>query len=100
MFFTLEQIMLESWRVHCAATDPAAEPPTSLPVAGLTAVGMFASAASQTITYPLNLVRTRLQTQGVNGRPVEYRGMIDCVASIVRRDGPRGLFVGLVPNLL
>jgi solute carrier family 25 phosphate transporter 23/24/25/41 len=62
--------------------------------------GSVASVLAQTVTYPLNLVRTRLQTQGVNGRPVQYYGMIHCFSSILSQDGPQGLFRGLTANYM
>ena len=31
---------------------------------------------------------------------VEYRGVRDCVAETLRRDGWRGLYRGIVPNLI
>lgn len=71
-----------------------------LPMVYLTGTGFVASVFSQVVTYPLNLARTKLQTQGVNGRPVEYSGLADCLSSVVRRHGCRGLFVGLLPNML
>jgi solute carrier family 25 phosphate transporter 23/24/25/41 len=59
-----------------------------------------ASLFSQVVTYPLNLARTRLQTQGVNGRPRLYDGLWHCLTTVVRCEGPGGLFVGLLPNML
>lgn len=64
------------------------------------ALGGIASVAAQTVTYPLNVVRTRLQTQGVNGRPIIYSGMVDCARSIIVNDGVQGLFRGLMANYL
>eukprot|EP00906_Rhabdomonas_costata_P033413 RCo047099 len=49
-------------------------------------------------SYPFNLVRTKLQMQGVNGRPILYRGMLDCIRLTLRYEGARGLYRGLVPN--
>lgn len=63
-------------------------------------VGTFASIVAQTATYPLNVVRTRLQTQGVNNRPRIYNGMLDCFRHIVKKDGVQGLFRGLLANYL
>eukprot|EP00758_Cryptobia_borreli_P002579 Tbor_TRINITY_DN3134_c0_g1::TRINITY_DN3134_c0_g1_i1::g.14758::m.14758 len=63
-------------------------------------IGSLASTVAQTATYPLNVVRTRLQTQGVGNRPMLYSGMIDCFAHIVKKDGARGLFRGLTANYL
>lgn len=63
-------------------------------------VGMFASIIAQTVSYPLNVVRTRLQTQGSNGRQRKYNGMIDCVGKMVRNKGVASLFSGLTANYL
>lgn len=62
------------------------------------ATGMLSSLAAQSLTYPISLARTRLQTQGVNGRPHLYRGMWHCLFTVARRDGLAGLFRGILPN--
>jgi solute carrier family 25 (mitochondrial phosphate transporter), member 23/24/25/41 len=69
-------------------------------VAATAGIGMVSSVVAQTATYPINLVRTRLQTQGVNGRPVLYHGFAHCVSSIVSQDGVAGLFRGLLANYM
>ncbi|KAH9577519.1 Mitochondrial substrate/solute carrier [Trypanosoma melophagium] len=63
-------------------------------------VGMVASILAQTVSYPLNVVRTRLQTQGINGRAVKYTGMVDCFVKMVRTKGPASLFSGITANYL
>jgi solute carrier family 25 phosphate transporter 23/24/25/41 len=63
-------------------------------------IGFAASVASQVVTYPLNMARTRLQTQGVNGRLMRYRGLVHCLSSVARTEGVRGVFAGLAPNML
>ena len=80
----------------CGDDEPVAAP-SSVDVA---CVGAASSVFAQTVTYPLNLVRTRLQTQGVNGRPTLYHGMVHCATSIVKADGLSGLFAGLTANYL
>lgn len=62
-------------------------------------LGTLASTVAQTATYPLNVVRTRMQTSGVNGRAVRC-GMCNCFRELYAADGIRGLFRGLVPNYL
>lgn len=62
--------------------------------------GMVSSTVAQTVTYPLNVVRTRLQTQGTNGRIKKYNGMVDCFVKVVRQKGVRALFSGLTANYL
>ncbi|RNF18744.1 ADP/ATP mitochondrial carrier protein [Trypanosoma conorhini] len=63
-------------------------------------VGMVASVIAQTVTYPLNVVRTRLQTQGINGREMKYSGMMDCFIKMVHGKGVASLFSGLTANYL
>ena len=61
--------------------------------------GMISSSCAMIITYPLNLVRTRLQTSGIPGRKV-YRSAIHVVQEAVTQDGLKGLYRGLLPNML
>ncbi|KAG8349001.1 putative Mitochondrial carrier protein [Trypanosoma vivax] len=63
-------------------------------------VSMIASTVAQTVSYPLNVVRTRLQTQGINGRAVKYTGMTDCFVKMVRTKGVASLFSGITANYL
>eukprot|EP00746_Dinoflagellata_sp_MGD_P107871 gnl/MRDRNA2_/MRDRNA2_45989_c0_seq1.p1 gnl/MRDRNA2_/MRDRNA2_45989_c0~~gnl/MRDRNA2_/MRDRNA2_45989_c0_seq1.p1 ORF type:complete len:333 (-),score=38.26 gnl/MRDRNA2_/MRDRNA2_45989_c0_seq1:302-1300(-) len=50
------------------------------------------------VAYPLNLVRTKLQTQGVNGRSVLYQNAVDCIRCTVKYEGWKGLYRGFVAN--
>lgn len=67
-------------------------------VAELLGCGMASSTAAMLCTYPLNLVRTRLQTSGMPGAP-SYLGALDCFRQILKEEGARGLYRGVVPNL-
>ena len=51
--------------------------------------GGFAGMLSWTITYPVDVVKSRLQADGAGGRPYKYRGMIDCGKQIYRTEGSR-----------
>lgn len=51
------------------------------------------------VTYPLNLVRTRLQASGVPGMP-QYDTAWGCFTETLRRDGVAGLYRGIVPNMM
>jgi hypothetical protein len=46
----------------------------------------------QFVSYPLALVRTRLQAQGVGGNPIKYSGMLDVFSQTMRNEGVRGLY--------
>jgi len=52
------------------------------------------------LSYPFNLVRTKLQTQGVNGRALLYTGTINCFQRTIQHEGWKGLYRGLMPNYL
>jgi solute carrier family 25 (mitochondrial glutamate transporter), member 18/22 len=52
-------------------------------------------------TYPLDLIKTRLQNQkvGPNGE-VMYKGVLDAFAKIVKSNGLTGLYRGLPAQLV
>ena len=64
----------------------------------LLGTGMVSSTCAMTISYPLNLVRTRLQASGMP-HAYCYNGPIDCFQSIFRANGMRGLYRGFAANL-
>ena len=45
---------------------------------------MASSTVAQLVSYPLALIRTRLQAQGAHGKPVKYKGMVDVAVQTVR----------------
>ena len=55
---------------------------------------------SASIVYPLNVLRTRLQTQGTIMHPPTYTGIGEVLKITLKTEGPRGLYKGLTPNLL
>lgn len=61
--------------------------------------GMLSSSLAQFSAYPLALVRTRLQAQGMGGRPSKYTGMVDVLSKTYRKEGFRGLYKGAMTNL-
>lgn len=63
-------------------------------------MGGFSGAIGASAVYPLNLLRTRLQSQGTAGHPRTYTGIIDVTRQTIKYEGVRGLFKGLTPNLL
>lgn len=64
------------------------------------AIGGFSGAFGATAVYPLNLLRTRLQSQGTVLHPRTYTGIMDVTRQTIQGEGMRGLFKGLTPNLL
>ena len=68
-------------------------------VAVVLGCGMVSSTVAMLCTYPLNLVRTRLQMVGMHGAP-HYDGAIDCFRKTIQGGGLRALYQGIVPNLV
>lgn len=72
--------------------------------------GAVAGTIGQTVAYPLDVIRRRMQMVGWkdassivtgDGRekvPLQYNGMIDTFRKTVRHEGFRALYKGLVPN--
>ncbi|KAK9823074.1 hypothetical protein WJX81_007778 [Elliptochloris bilobata] len=81
-------------RLRLAYGDPAAVPP-----AALLAAGMLSSTGAQLVAYPLGFVRTRLQMDGRDGAPRQYRGMIDCFRQVAYKEGLAGLYKGVAMTI-
>ena len=63
-------------------------------------VGAFSGALGASAVYPINLLRTRLQSQGTAIHPPTYTGIWDVTVKTIKGEGFRGLFKGITPNLL
>ncbi|KAF7546019.1 hypothetical protein G7046_g9428 [Stylonectria norvegica] len=63
-------------------------------------IGATSGAFGASVVYPLNVVRTRLQTQGTAMHSATYTGIWDVTQKTIAREGYRGLYKGLTPNLL
>jgi solute carrier family 25 (mitochondrial thiamine pyrophosphate transporter), member 19 len=68
--------------------------------------GVISSVMAKTCVFPLDLVRKQIQVQGptrnryVYNNIPEYKSAMSALRSIVRAEGPRGLFKGLPISLL
>jgi len=62
--------------------------------------GALSSSLAQLATYPLALAKTRLQASGMPGFIAHYDGLVGCLVDTVQKDGFKGLYRGIVPNLL
>ncbi|ODV57837.1 citrin, partial [Ascoidea rubescens DSM 1968] len=59
-------------------------------------LGSIAGIIGATMVYPIDLVKTRMQNQ----RTRLYKNSIDCFVKIITKEGPRGLYQGLGPQLV
>jgi len=68
----------------------------------LLSCGTFSSCCGQLAAYPLALVRTKLQSQaGIGAKlslPYEQTHSLGLIRYIVRTEGVKGLYRGIVPN--
>ncbi|KAH7324449.1 mitochondrial carrier domain-containing protein [Stachybotrys elegans] len=62
--------------------------------------GAISGAVAQTCTYPFDVLRRRFQINTMSGMGYQYKGIFDAVRVIVGQEGIRGLYKGIVPNLL
>ncbi|KAI0201933.1 mitochondrial carrier domain-containing protein [Astrocystis sublimbata] len=62
--------------------------------------GAVSGAVAQTCTYPFDVLRRRFQINTMSGMGYQYKSIGDAVKVIIAQEGVRGLYKGLVPNLL
>lgn len=65
-------------------------------------LGSVAGAVGATASYPIDLVKTRMQNQRAGSFVGElaYRNSFDCFKKVIRHEGILGLYRGLVPQLM
>lgn len=59
----------------------------------------LAGSISQTLTYPFDVLRRKMQVTGMKDTSVKYNNALHALTSIVRTEGASGLYRGLWPNL-
>ncbi|KIV81264.1 hypothetical protein, variant [Exophiala sideris] len=64
------------------------------------AIGAFSGAFGASVVWPLNMLRTRLQTQGTPVHPPTYTGIVDVTRKTIQNEGLSALFRGITPNLI
>ncbi|WJG35356.1 solute carrier family 25 member 42 [Fusarium oxysporum Fo47] len=62
--------------------------------------GAISGAVAQTCTYPFDVLRRRFQINTMSGMGYQYKGITDAIRVIVTQEGIKGLYKGIVPNLL
>ncbi|XP_028395324.1 calcium-binding mitochondrial carrier protein Aralar2-like isoform X2 [Dendronephthya gigantea] len=64
-------------------------------------VGGIGGATGVTAVYPIDLVKTRMQNQrAVSAEERLYKNSFDCFFKVLRNEGFRGLYRGIIPQLI
>ncbi|KAL7266567.1 hypothetical protein RUND412_010885 [Rhizina undulata] len=67
---------------------------------GKLAAGAVSGAVAQSFTYPFDVLRRRFQVNTMSGLGYQYKSIFDAIRIILTTEGIRGLYKGLLPNLL
>lgn len=77
-------------------SQPASEPSSLQPLV----LGATAKLIASVSTYPHEVLRTRMREAANSGPNPRYRGLVHAVREIVRAEGMRGLYGGLLVHQL
>ncbi|MQL73701.1 hypothetical protein Taro_006062 [Colocasia esculenta] len=88
--FSVYEKLRSNWQLR--------RPDDNAPLVSL-ACGSLSGIASSTVTFPLDLVRRRMQLEGAAGRARIYnKGLFATFGQIIRTEGIRGLYRGILPE--
>ncbi|DBB02363.1 hypothetical protein WJX82_004300 [Trebouxia sp. C0006] len=85
----------ETLRSYWLTHEPGRQAPT---VSMSLASGSVAGLVSSTATFPLDLIRRRMQLQGQGGCEVHYTSYSHAFSTVIRREGFQGLYHGILPE--
>ena len=77
---------------------PASKDGSSFPIWVKLVSGACAGVTAQTMVYPLYMMRTRLQSDGIGGKPKVYTGIINAFHTVLRQEGPLAFYRGCLAN--
>lgn len=51
-------------------------------------------------SYPIDIVKSKMQTDSLNPKEQQYKGTLDCFKKIYQTNGIKGFFRGFTPTIL
>jgi solute carrier family 25 folate transporter 32 len=87
------QFPLYEWLKRIQVADP-----NHLTVTNILYASTIAKIVASTVTYPHEIIRTRLQVQRDGN--TRYKGVIDAIRKVYRFEGIRGFYRGLTTNII
>ena len=102
VFYARKQFNEQVAAAHAAGLPPPTEAAATahVPVAVRLVSGALAGAAAQTASYPLDVVRRRMQLYGLSSQLPLYRNTAHALWSIIQTEGVRKLYIGLSINYI
>jgi len=97
MIYETSKIAIETYMKSKLEAKDGENSQYTIPIFVTLGLGAMAGAAAQSSAHPLDVVRKRLQVQGINGNPVLYKNTLDCIGGIVSKEGASSLYKGLGP---
>ncbi|PRP75526.1 putative small calcium-binding mitochondrial carrier [Planoprotostelium fungivorum] len=96
---------LKKWYVERKKSQVKEKTDQGLSVWVLLSCGAVSSSIGQLASYPMDLVRRRLQIQGMkahtgDGLALKALGPMGILRETIQKEGPLGLYRGMVPNLM
>ena len=95
-FFVYDTLKVQYTTFGLSKDQPPRQPH---PLLGIP-LGAISSMVACTVAFPFQMTWKRLQVQGVGGRPILYNGSFDCLQKVITTEGVKGVYAGLIPNLI
>lgn len=64
------------------------------------ATGSAAGIVSQTLTYPMDTIRRRMQMNGSGGKAKKYTSSMDCAKKMLKEEGIKSMYKGCLANAI
>jgi solute carrier family 25 (mitochondrial phosphate transporter), member 23/24/25/41 len=97
MFFVYDAVLASTYKTY--GLNPGEKERKMNPFVAIP-FGSISSMFACFVAFPFQMVWKRIQTQGVAGRPVLYKGPVDCMVKVVKTEGAKGVYSGLRANLM